>query len=169
MLPTIDTYTLGIGGGVPPHPEPERPVRRPEEETPVSAVERKTEAGEQTGPAKAAKRETEVIPARREDQDRVELNFHLTREEREAFATAFSSKQNPETMSPDEQETLKKASERISKYIEEAVTRNSDSRERVEKAVGEWYSRLTRGEQSPFDLINLLRQAAMGNLDEFGK
>lgn len=103
-------------------------------------------------------------------QDQVELNFSLTRDEKEAFVNAFSKKQDPATMTEEEQETLKKAAERISKFVEETIARNTSKRERVEKAVAEWYDKLSQGEtegERPTDLLSLLRKAAMGTLGGF--
>lgn len=103
-------------------------------------------------------------------QDQVELNFSLSHEERDAFISVFSSKQAPATMTEAEKETLQKASERISKYVEEAIAKNKEKRERVELAVSEWYARISKGDrQEPMAFINLLRAAAMGDLDELGK
>lgn len=106
----------------------------------------------------------------KKDKDRVEINLALTREERDAFVSAFNNKQEPLEMTEEEKEALRNASERISKFIDEAIARNSDNRERVEKAVGEWYHMITKGEhQRPTELITLLRQAAMGNLGAIGE
>lgn len=167
MLPNIDTINPGASGVVPPkRPEVDKAMEayrtasssdQPEE----IAAKRALAAREQTGPSKS---KTEIMPAQ---QDRADLKFRLSAEERDAFQAAFDAKQDPATMSPEERETLKKASERISKFIEEAAAKSADNRERVEKAVSEWYSRLSKGErEGPIDLINLLRQAAMGKLDD---
>lgn len=152
MLPNID-YANGVAGGG-------APVKRPETEKPTQ----ETYAEKIALKSQAKKSETGI----RQVKDQVEINFSLTREEREAFTTAFSSKQDPAKMSEEENTTLKAASERISKFIDEAISRNSDNRERIEKVMGEWYSRMTQGKQGPVDLVNLLRQAAMGNLDDLG-
>lgn len=146
MLPNVDI----IAGGT--------PVRQLEIERAAEAApapQAQTNQGEQ-----ARKSQTGI----HQIQDRVEINFSLSREERDAFVTAFSSKQDPAVMSEEEKATLRKASERISSFIDDAIARNTDNRERVEKAMKEWYSRITHGE-SPADLVDLLRKAAMGNLD----
>lgn len=167
MLPTIDTTNPGVGSVTPqPRPEAERVAEvyrtsRAEERPEARKGARIDDRGDSY---QASRAKTEAVGA---SADQVEINFQLTMEERDAFLAAFSSKQDPATMSPEEKETLQKASERISKYIEEAISRNRDNRERVEKAVGEWYSRMSRGERDgPADLVQLLRQAAMGNLDD---
>lgn len=167
MLPTIDTINPGVGGGVPP--------RRPEAEKAVEAyktpsVRENPEEGRISRIADS-REQVQALKSKNEStdrgMDRVEINLQLSREERDAFQAALASKQDPDSMSSDERETLKKASERITKFIEDTVARNADNRERVEKAVSEWYSRLSKGERDgPIDLINLLRQAAMGNLDD---
>lgn len=104
------------------------------------------------------------------NQDQVELNFSLSHEERDAFISVFSGKQAPATMTEEEKDTLQKASERISKYVEEAIAKNKERREHIELAVSEWYARISKGDrQEPMAFINLLRAAAMGDLDELGK
>lgn len=116
-----------------------------------------------------AKAAAEPAPARpiEQERDQVEISLSLTREERDAFRAALSSKQNGLEMTKEEKSTLKEAAEKISGFIESVVAKNADNRERVEKAVGEWYAQLSKGEpQGPADLINLLRQAAMGTLDD---
>jgi hypothetical protein len=161
MLPILDSLNPGAGGVIPPRPEHDRVADA------YRTSERKTEVRvREDDQYQSRSRSTDVLPAKPDGRDQVELNFHLTLEERDAFQAAFGSKQNPDVMSPEEKETLQKAAERISSYIDEAIARNSDNRERVEKAVGEWYSRLTKGESKPMDLINLLRQAAMRTLDD---
>ena len=170
MLPTIDTTLTspGVGGGAPVrHPETEKAIEAYKTKAPVEPKLKTEETAprEDTYQSSAERSKTDIVGRK----DQVEINFQLTMEERDAFLAAFKSKQDPATMTPEERDTLQKASERISKFVDEAIARNADNRERVEKAVGEWYSRLTKGEtEGPLDLVNLLRQAAMGNLDEFG-
>ena len=99
------------------------------------------------------------------DRDSAEINFQMTREERAVFVNAMSGKEDPADMTEEEQGTLQKVSERIEKLIEDAITRDTASRERVESAVKEWYSRLSNGKREPGqDLLYLIRQAAMGQL-----
>lgn len=163
MLPKIDS----INQAVPPAASYEAPVK-PEAEKSEAVSPRAEEKPE----AKSRRTATEAIPAReqREARDQVEIQFVLSREEREAFAAALSSQGNPaETMTEEEKQTVKKASERISKFIDDTAARNQKSREKVESAVSEWYSKMSRGEpRGPLDLIQLLRAAAMGNLEELG-
>lgn len=164
MLPKVDS----INQAVPPAANYEAPVK-PDAEKPVEAVSPKADEKQE---AKSRRSATEAIPAREqpERRDQVEIHFALSREEREAFAAALSSQGNPaETMTEEEKRTVQKASERITKFIDDTVARNQKSREKVESAVSEWYSKMSRGEpRGPFDLIQLLRAAAMGNLDELG-
>lgn len=111
--------------------------------------------------ARAAKA-TEVRA--RSTQDQVEINLALSPEERDVFSTALTSE---ETLSPEEKATLKKASERLTKFINDAVSKNGERRDRVEKAMTEWYSRISKNElKGPSDLIQLLHSAASGGLDE---
>ncbi len=117
--------------------------------------------------ARVDKTDTKVKTDPRAKQDQVELNFSLSLEERDAFISAFSNKQDPATMTKEERDTLESAAERITKFVEETVAKNSERRERVEKAVSEWYSRITKRElEGPFDLVDLLRKAASGQLDK---
>lgn len=169
MLPTIDHMSPGraaSGSAV---------LRRADVEKALEAYKTNQPDNPRTG-EKAKK--AEALPEARKSpadakvpagQDQAEINFTLSREEREAFVSAFNSRQDPAAMSDSEKETLRKASERISKFIDDAISRNSDNREKVEKAVGEWYAKMTKGEQQgPTELITLLRQAALGNLDNLG-
>lgn len=126
-----------------------------------------TNAAEKTA---ASRKVDKVEPSKgteaRQKNDQVELNFSLTREERDAFINAFAEKQDPATMTEEEKENLQSAAERIAKYVEETISKNGERRERVEKAVGEWYSRISKRElEGNFDLIDLLRKAATGQLD----
>lgn len=159
MLPNIEFYNQAANGAV--------QVRNPE---PEKAIETAKAAAEKGNEAAAANAQSAKTADNREKRDQAEINFSVSREERDAFMAVFSEKQDPAAMSPEERETLRKASERITKFVEEAIARNASNRERVEKAVGEWYSRMTNGEhRGPTDLVDLLRQAAMGNLDGLGK
>lgn len=170
MLPTIDTTLTnsGVGGGTPlRHLETEKAIEAYKSNVPVETKQKaeKPDPREDVYQSSAERSKTDIVGRK----DQAEINFQLTMEERDAFLSAFTSKQDPSSMTPEEREALQKASERISKYIDETVARNGDNRERVEKALREWYSHLTKGEtDGPLDLLNLLRQAAMGNLDEFG-
>ena len=99
--------------------------------------------------------------------DEVRLALSLSPEERRVMLSVFDEGEDAGSLSKEERETLRDAAERISKYLDEAMARSRNDRERVEKAFGEWFSRLTKGErQGPLDLINLLRQAAMGTLGD---
>lgn len=103
----------------------------------------------------------------RSTQDQVEINFTLSPEERDVFNAALTSEETPPPLSPEEKATLKKASERLSKFIEGAVSKNGERRDRVEKAMTEWYSRISKNElKGPSDLIQLLHSAASGGLDK---
>jgi len=163
MLPKIDVITLGASDPQAPRPESERAVDAYKKNgTEIIArtdfIEKRLEAAKEAETAKSG-------ALARDRKDKVELNLTLSREEREAFATAFSG--HAKEMTPEEKSVLEQAAERLSAFIEEAITKNADNRERVEKAVSEWYSRLSRGEpRTSDDLIRLLRQAAMGDLDD---
>lgn len=162
MLPRIDSITQGVSAAA----GYEAPARQ-ETEKPVQTTPTRTETEPER---KMRQKATETFPAR-EQRDQVDIHFTLSREEREAFAAALSNRKNPDgEMTEEEKQTVQKASERITKFIDATIARNQQSREKVEKAVSEWYSKLSRDEPSgPFDLIQLLREAAMGNLDEAGK
>lgn len=155
MLPNIDQISnQNVANPVQP--------RRQESEKALEAYRASQEE-------KARAKAVEPAPDRQAtpERDQVEISLSLTREEREAFRTALESRQNGSKMTEQEKSTLEQASEKISGFIESVVSRNTDNRERVEKAVNAWYSRITKGEhQGPVDLINLLRQAAMGTLDD---
>ena len=113
-----------------------------------------------TGPKDRPK--SEVPPG----SDRVELNFSLSQGEKAAFSRLFSSRGEP-GLSKTDLDLAQKAAERITKTFDEAVaTKDVKTRERVEKAVSEWYSVLASGERaSPFEFLDILRQVSMGNFD----
>lgn len=161
MLPNIDYVSQAAGSGqnLSPRVETEKAIEAYKTPPAEPTVEQRDEF------VQAEKSGTRIL----QSKDKADINFTLSREERDAFIAAFSSKQDSASMTNGEKETLKKASERISKFIDEAITRNSDNREKVEKAVGEWYSRITKGEQGPMDLIELMRKAAMGTLDNLSR
>ena len=97
--------------------------------------------------------------------DQAEINFQLTREEREAFLSAMTGRERVSEMSEGEQRLVEKVSERLEKLIETADAKDAASRERVDKAVKEWYLRLSNGKQPSSDLLTLIRDAAAGKLD----
>ncbi|MCD7896757.1 MAG: hypothetical protein LUG50_08805 [Planctomycetaceae bacterium] len=107
-----------------------------------------------------------ATPGQKLTQDQAEINFQLTREERDVFLNAISGDESVEEMTKQEQETLQKAAERIEKLIEEADTRTAEGRERLDRAVKEWYSRLANGKHKPpTDLLRLIQAAAAGKTD----
>ncbi len=163
MLFVIDSVNPAAGAGAPVRlPEVDKVDKTPETQKPEPAQEERRESGAAGQPA--ARRSTAI---RYNGRDSAEINFSLTQEERDAFINAFSSKQDPATMTEEERSVLQQASERINKYIDEAIANNTEKRERVEKAVREWYSSIAKGEdQGPTDLIHLLRKAAMGQLSD---
>lgn len=188
MLPTIET---GAGAAAMAAPTaPRRPEAAPEaasraaaisslyssgwrtasQNAPIGAAQRGAqEAGGSeavTKPASPTSRSTRIYGVRGRT-DQTELGFTLSADEREAFIDAFVDRKSPAEMSPEEKDTIQKASERITNFVDETIARNNGKREQVEKAVGEWYSRISRGElDSSTDLINLLRLAATGDLDK---
>ncbi len=97
--------------------------------------------------------------------DQAEINFQMTREEREAFLNAMSGQEDPSDMTEQEQTALQRAAERIDKLLENAATRQTDRGDRLDKAVREWYSRLSNGKAPPPDLLVFIRQAAAGNMN----
>ena len=106
------------------------------------------------------------------DQDQAHLDFALSQEEKLAFSRYLEDKDNgenvEETLPEDSQNVMKTAAERITKAIDETIARNTESRERVEKAVSEWYNSLSRGEsdgERPRNFIEILRAVAMGKFD----
>lgn len=122
-----------------------------------------TEKTQQTG--KAGKPGTRTYD-RNGNRDQAEINFQLTRDERDVFLNAMSGREDPQEMTEDEQNTLQKVSERLEKLIEEATAKETERVERLERAVKEWYSRLSNGKhKAPADLIRLISQAAMGVVD----
>lgn len=97
--------------------------------------------------------------------DQAEINFQMSREEREVFLSVMTGREKASEMSETEQKLMEKASERLDKLIEAATSRDTASRERMDKAVKEWYLRLSNGKQPPANLLNLITQAANGELD----
>lgn len=120
-------------------------------EKPVSGT-----AGARTETGKRSK--TEV-------RDQAGINFQMTREEREVFLSAMSGRERVSEMSENEQKLMAKAAERLERLIEAADARDAASREKMDKAVKEWYIRLANGRQPPADLISLISDAAAGKLD----
>lgn len=102
-------------------------------------------------------------------KDAAELIFTLTPEEQQAFRRYVSSREegnDATVLDQNDYELVEKAAERIAKAMEETIAMNQQSREKVDKAVSEWYSLLSKGEsKSPFELVNLLRAVAMGKYD----
>jgi hypothetical protein len=125
-------------------------------------------ASDQAGTSKRAENPKEKFGTnrnsdRRQPKDSLELSFHLTPEERDAMVRAFSK---GEALDREERSTLRTTAERISKAIDETLAMRSENRDRVEKAVAEWYSKIAHGESGqPFELIKLLRMASLGQFD----
>lgn len=174
MLPNIDptTTTASAVGGTTPQ------VKRPEVEKALEAYQQRpvsdnSSPGELEGTTRSAEKPTRIVGTRHETdrfkkpagQDQAELKMQLTREEREVFLNAISGRESTSEMSEEEQRLLQKTTERIEKMLEEADARDAQTRERVDKAVKEWYTRLSNGKQPPGDLLTLIRQAAAGTLD----
>lgn len=171
MLPNIDPTVAAGTGAATPQPQ----VRRPELEqaleaynTPPVVPDAIVQAGagemRKTDAASSVNRhaETKTRSFYKNGQDQSEINFQLTREERDVFVNAISGDEDPEEMSEQEQETLQRVAERIEKLIEEAATRNTQKVERLEKAIKEWYTRLSGKREAPADLIALIYRAAAG-------
>lgn len=98
-------------------------------------------------------------------RDQAEINFQMTREERDVFLGAMSGRERVSDMTENEQRLMEKAAERLERLIETAEAKDAAGRERVDKAVKEWYLRLSNGKQPPSDLLTLIRDAAAGKLD----
>ncbi len=124
--------------------------------TPAEKTGVRAPGGAQSETAKRSK--TEV-------RDQAGINFQMTREEREVFLSAMSGRERVSEMSENEQKLVEKTAERLEKLIEAADTRDAAKREKLDKAVKEWYIRLANGRQPPTDLITLIRDAAAGKLD----
>jgi hypothetical protein len=114
-----------------------------------------------TGP----RRDTAVQRKVEAKGDQAAINFQMSREEREVFLSAMTGRERVSDMSEDEQKLMEKSAERLDKLIEAADARDTASRERMDKAVKEWYIRLANGKQPPTNLLTLIRQAAEGKLD----
>lgn len=132
----------------------------------------KAYAENKTAPVEVARRETDtVIPKTAKDQ--VELQFSLNQEEKAAFTRYLKNReQDAEAaaeLRKEDQELMKKAAERITKAADENIAKNEVTRQRVEKAVSEWYSVLTgddeEAKRSPVGFIQILRQIALGKFD----
>lgn len=163
MLPNIDT---ALQNGMP----VESYGRGGENQRPTSV---RYKAADATKPAEGGSSSATAVVAEKKRSesdnrtDQVTINLSLSPEEKDAFGKAFSDKGNLSTMSEEEKQALKEASERIGKFIDDTVSKNQDKREKVEKAVREWYSRITKGKETgPTEFISLLRAAAMGTLEE---
>lgn len=169
MLPNIDptTPSVAVGAGA--------QTRRPEMEKVAEAYntnQAKDSISYEEGGVKRSS--TDVmkrlatpearnrVAANQRPQDKAEINFQLTREEREVFVNAISGTEDPSEMSEREQSVLQKAAERIEKMLDDAQAYDTESRERLDKAVKEWYTRLSNGKhQAPSDLLSLIRKASV--------
>lgn len=99
-------------------------------------------------------------------RDEADINFQLTREERDVFINAISGAESVKDMSEEEQKTLQKTAERIEKILEAVDTRTEEGRQRADLAIKEWYSRLANGKfKAPSDLLRLIQAAALGQED----
>ena len=187
MLPNIDptTNAANVGAAVQPQvkrTESDKAIEAYNNASPAprvkSADERVQTGGEiNRKEARGAQRTAEGAPIARTGksktdsylragQDQAEINFQLTREERAVFLGAMSGQEDPKQMTEQEQGTLQKAAERIEKLLEDATTRRTDRTDRLDKAIKEWYSRLSNGKHKvPADLIRLIQQAAAGDLN----
>lgn len=169
MIPNIDPATPSVAAGA------GGQTRRPEMDKVVEAyntVQAKEQVSYEEGDV--ARSSTDVVnrvatpeaksrvQATQRPQDKAEINFQLTREEREVFVNALSGKEDPSEMSEREQTVLQKTAERIEKILDEARTFDTESRERLDKAVKEWYTRLSNGKhEAPADLLSLIRKASV--------
>ncbi len=99
-------------------------------------------------------------------RDEADINFQLTREERDVFINAISGNESVQEMSEEEQKLLQKTAERIEKILAAVDTRTEEGRERADMAIKEWYSRLANGKfKAPTDLLRLIQAAALGQED----
>lgn len=171
MLPNIDAGTTAVGVGTQPQPW------RADQEKAVEAYQtpKLRNAYEESSGARAAETVRErqkpepasatQILRRKLGQDVAEMGFLLTREEREVFVNAASGREKPEEMTGEEQDLLQKTSERLEKLLDEAMSRQSENRERIDTAVKEWYLRLSNGKrEAGEDLLHFIRKAARGEL-----
>lgn len=189
MLPNIDvTNTANLGGASPAkRPEPDQVVQdsykslsnvkeqQPKPKAAPVSNDRTSSATDVVKDSRPAENVQQTQKAgrsgtrsydRNATQDQAEINFQLTREERDVFLNVMSGREEAGAMTEEEQTTLQKVSERIEKLIEDADAKDSERAERLEKAVKEWYNRLSNGKhKAPVDLIRLIHQAAMGVAD----
>lgn len=164
--PELDKALEAYSNQTPAVQSPAAPAQNRRHETDRVTVEsgEAQKAAQVTKAAADAKHKTGIY--QKPAQDQAEINFQLTREERDAFINAISGQENPKDMTEREQTALQRAAERVEKLIEEATTRSTDRGERLDKAIKEWYSRLTNGKhKAPADLVRLIQQAAAGNLN----
>lgn len=178
MYPNIDTPNLNVpaGGGWQGAPKtPEYKTDAPvAPETPrVKSEKGTTRVAEKTAPAEKAAASGAVSGRKKPGeataipQDQATFNMSVTREERDALVAALSGGDEAKSLSQEEKETARAAADRISKHLDDAMAKNAESRAKVEKAVTEWYAKLSRGEQrSATELIDLLHKAAAGLLDQ---
>jgi hypothetical protein len=126
------------------------------------------EAEEAVAASDKAAAETQPAKAKLDwPKDEAQLALSLNQVEKDVLTSVFAEGRETESLSEEEKETLQNVSQRISQFIDQALARHNSSREQVDQALGEWFSRLTKGEhQGPFDLINLFHAAAMDNLDK---
>ena len=170
MLPEIMTPVQNTGSddvvkaAMQPAAHLEAAVRKPRETARTAAAATAVERPQP--PAKDGQ------AARERPRDQAEMAFSLTAEERDALVKTVAAARRDESaeLSPQEQETLRQTAERIAKAVDETIAKNNDKRQFVEKAVSEWYTKLSNGEAvEPFELIKLLRDAAVGKLDVVAK
>jgi DUF4097 and DUF4098 domain-containing protein YvlB len=121
---------------------------------------------EETAATKAAAGIEETESVSKAVRDEASLALALTQEEKAVLLAVFSEGRTPASLTPEEKDAFHLASERIQDLIDQTLTRSQSHKARIEKALEEWFSRLTQGKnQGPLDLINLFHQAASGELD----
>ena len=98
--------------------------------------------------------------------DQADIAFQLTREERDVFLDYVTGETDSESLTDQEEITLQRVTERLSKLIEEADARSAKGRNRINAAMKQWFSRLSGGKEVPAHLIDLIQQAAQGKMDD---
>lgn len=168
---------------------PDAPVQpyQPRQTSDAAAPERdrervKPETGRLQEAAKAYTERQRVPGAQKTEQadpqakqDQVELQFALTREEKAAFSRYLASRDEGEDdtsafISDEDRERMQEAAERIANAMEEQIAKNNQSKQRIDRAVSEWYSVLSGDDReaktNPLAFIGFLRDAAMGKFDD---
>ncbi|MDR3211873.1 MAG: hypothetical protein LBU79_08155 [Planctomycetota bacterium] len=162
MLPDVNTAGLGFS-----NPSTSIANESVSHNEPVSRTEKPQKEHSET--EVVSRKDNDAAKSSRTVSDQVELRYTLSTEESEAFSRYFANRDESGKSalpSPEDQEVIQKAAERISHALDGVINKNLQSQERLDRAISQWYSDIASGSvERPTHLIGLLGQLAMGKFD----